>query len=168
MKRAPLSLLVVIGVVGFFYLQNRPRPANDASAYVGKPGPELQVQQWISEAPDPTGKHLLVDFWATWCGPCIGAIPHMNELHAQFQDRLTIVGLSRESRQKVESMRSPQMDYYSAVDTQARMASFFNIRSIPQVVLMDPQGIVLYKGHPAYLDEETLQTLLSAPDANES
>ncbi|MBD5781322.1 TlpA family protein disulfide reductase [Pelagicoccus sp. NFK12] len=162
MKKALPSLLLVVALVGFAYWQNKPRPANDADLFVGKPGPAFEVAEWISEPPQREGKYLLIDFWATWCGPCIRAIPHMNELHATYQDRLTVVGVSRESRQKVESMKSPRMEYYSAIDPQDRMADFFQIRSIPQVALMDPNGIVLYKGHPAYLTEEKLEELLSA------
>lgn len=161
MKQTAISFLLLVGVIGLLAFQSRPSFASE-DAFVGKPGPEFHAAEWISQKPDMEGKYLLVDFWATWCGPCIRAIPHMNDLHAAFKDQLTIVGLSRESRAKVESMKSPRMDYYSAIDPQSRMGSFFEIRSIPHVVLMDPDGTVLYKGHPARLTKEKVAALLSA------
>ncbi len=161
MKNVLISILLILGLY-FFAFREKFRPAPDADAFIGHPGPALQVEQWISTPPKTEGKYLLVDFWATWCGPCIRAIPHLNDLHATFKDQLTIVGLSRESQAKVASMESPRMDYYSAIDTQARLGSHFKIRSIPHVVLMDPHGIVIYKGHPAYLTKEKVAELISA------
>ncbi|MDQ8186600.1 TlpA disulfide reductase family protein [Pelagicoccus sp. SDUM812002] len=162
MKNTTIPFLLLVGIVSVIAFQSKPSAASDADAFIGKPGPEFHAQEWISEKPEMEGKYLLVDFWATWCGPCIRAIPHMNELHTEFQDRLTIVGLSNESRQKVESMKSPEMEYYSALDPSSRMAGFFEIRSIPHVVLMDPEGIVVYKGHPAYLTTSKVEELLSS------
>lgn len=139
------------------------RKPNDAgnSEFVGKPGPKFEVKEWISEKPDLEGKFLLIDFWATWCGPCIRAIPHMNELNAEFKDEVTFVGVSRETRAKVEAMTSPVMEYYSAIDPKGSMQSYFNIRGIPHVVLMAPDGIVLFKGHPNSLSADTLRSLIS-------
>lgn len=135
--------------------------ADAADKFVGKPGPEFQVAEWVSEEADTDGKYILIDFWATWCGPCIQAIPHMNELHAEFSDTVAVVGVSRESRAKVEAMTRPVIEYYSAVDPQARMGRFFEIRSIPHAVLMDPDGVVVWKGHPARLSKNVLKSLVS-------
>jgi thiol-disulfide isomerase/thioredoxin len=138
-----------------------PAPRSEETDFIGKPGPEFHVKEWISEKPEMEGKFLLIDFWATWCGPCIQSIPHVNDLHASFKDEVTLVGLSRESRAKVESMSSPKMDYYSAIDPEGRMSSFFQIRGIPHMVLMSPEGTVLWKGHPARLSASVLQELIS-------
>ncbi|MDQ8199579.1 thioredoxin domain-containing protein [Pelagicoccus enzymogenes] len=138
-----------------------PSAAPSETDFIGKPGPEFHVKEWISEKPEMEGKFLLIDFWATWCGPCIQSIPHVNDLHASFKDEVTLVGLSRESRAKVESMSSPKMDYYSAIDPEGRMSSFFQIRGIPHMVLMSPEGTVLWKGHPARLSASALQELIS-------
>lgn len=161
MKKVTLPFLVILGIVGFIAFTSKPNSDASDDAFVGKPGPQFQVEGWISPKPELEGKFLLIDFWATWCGPCLRAMPHLNELHAEFKDQLTIVGLSNESRAKVEAMKSPVMDYYSAIDTQGRMAGFFQIRSIPHIVLLNPQGVVLWKGHPARLSKDQIQKFLS-------
>lgn len=161
MKGKSLAYLAIFGLIAFFafQVQTQNRTANDGE-FVGNPGPNLQVEQWLSEPPKVEGKFMLIDFWATWCGPCVRAIPHMNELHHEFKNELAIIGISREARATVERMKSPVMEYYSAIDTQFRMARFFEIRSIPHVVLMGPDGTVLWKGHPNGLSKEAIRAFL--------
>ncbi|HCD29618.1 MAG TPA: hypothetical protein DEQ73_03345, partial [Phycisphaerales bacterium] len=50
----------------------------------GEDAPEFSVAQWVSKQPDMKDKTVVIDFWATWCGPCRAAIPHMNELQQTF------------------------------------------------------------------------------------
>ena len=45
----------------------------------------------------PTGKYVLVDFWATWCGPCVAAIPDIKELAERFPEDLVVIGVSCDS-----------------------------------------------------------------------
>lgn len=154
------ALLALVALVALYAFRVQKGSPASEDRFIGQPGPELQVEHWISEAPDTDGKFLLVDFWATWCGPCVRAIPHMNDLHAAFKDQLAIVGISREGQATVEQMKTPVMDYYSAIDTQGRMGSHFQVRSIPHIVLMAPDRTVLWKGHPARLSQAQLEAFL--------
>ena len=61
-----------------------------ADSFLGKKAPELVVESWIGTKPETKGKFVLVDFWATWCGPCRKAIPELNTLHKEFGDRLVL------------------------------------------------------------------------------
>lgn len=155
MKKTTLVTALILTAIGVAFSL-----ANPADEFVGSTGPDFYVEEWISEKAETDGKYILIDFWATWCGPCIRGIPHMNELHAEFKDDVVVVGVSRESRADVEAMTRPKMDYYSAIDTTGRMGRFFQIRSIPHVVLMSPEGTVLWKGHPARLTKETMRALI--------
>ena len=131
-----------------------------AKSIKGQAAPALQVEKWLTAQPDTKGKFVLVDFWATWCGPCRQSIPHLNGLAKKFGDRLVIVGLSNEKEAEVAAMKSPKLEYAVAIDTQARMMKAIEVRGIPHALIIDPDGIVRFEGHPNYITEAGLASLL--------
>ena len=58
-------------------------------------------------------------------------------------------------------MKNPRIDYAIAIDTQHRTKSEAEVRAIPHTLLIDPNGIVRFEGHPAYLNEQNLEMLLA-------
>lgn len=142
---------------------NRPDPVAPqlhAKSFRGAPAPALQVEKWITAKPDFAGKFVLLDFWATWCGPCRRSIPHLNQLQEKFGDRLVVVGLSDESEQEILRLTEPKMNYAVASDRAARTKREVQVRGIPHAMLIDPKGIVRFEGMPHYLNEDGLKILL--------
>jgi len=132
-----------------------------AKRFLNRAAPALQVEKWLTDPPDTNGKFILLDFWATWCGPCRRSIPELNNLHAKYKDRLVVIGLSNEPETVVRRMSQPQIDYAIAIDSHARTEKAVAVKGIPHTMLIDPNGIVRFEGMPHYLRENDLQRLMA-------
>ena len=104
------------------------------------------------------GKVLLIDFWATWCGPCRAVIPEMNDWKKKFGKDLVIVGVSDEKPETVQDfMSKTKMDYVVATDSTKKMSKILGVQGIPHVLVISQDGIVRYQGFPSQ-DEDKLTT----------
>ncbi len=133
----------------------------------GKKAPELVVENYMADKPDLVGKVVLIDFWATWCGPCRKAIPELNEIQAKFKDDLVVIGISDESPATVQDfMQKTKMEYASAIDMQATMKKAVHVRGIPHVIIISTDGIVRWQGFPLDdndpLKAETVKQIIDA------
>jgi cytochrome c biogenesis protein CcmG/thiol:disulfide interchange protein DsbE len=145
MKRSVLTTIALVAVV---IAARGAEKKLWAKSYLGQKSPELVVEKWLTAKPATEGKFVLIDFWATWCGPCRKAVDELNQLHKKFGDKLVVIGISDESEAAVRKMTSPKIDYFVAIDTQGRTKSVFAVQGIPHVVILDPQGIVRWEGYP--------------------
>jgi thiol-disulfide isomerase/thioredoxin len=120
--------------------------------------------EFLGEAPELSGKPLLIEFWATWCGPCRASIRHLNGLRKKFgSENLNVVGITDEARGTVERFRrDTPMDYSVALDPHRIVTSGFQVRAVPEAWLPDKDGDVVWSGHPMELDEQTIRRVLSA------
>jgi thiol-disulfide isomerase/thioredoxin len=120
---------------------------------IGKPAPAITVGPWHGAAPpamsELKGKIVLIDFWATWCGPCIKAIPHTNEIAAKFKDRGVVVFGVCNTRGG-EAMRKAAtkhgMKYPTAQDQSNASAKSWGVQWWPFYVIVDREGIVRAAG----------------------
>lgn len=158
-----LILLVSILTISNLYAQEKKLWAK---SFINKKAPEFVVEKWLSNTPDTKEKFILIDFWATWCGPCKRAISDLNSFHHKFKDKLVVIGVSDETKSTVKKMKTPKIEYYSAIDTQKRMKNIFEVRGIPHCVIIDPNGIVVWEGWPHLegfeLTENTISNLLES------
>jgi len=132
-----------------------------ANPILDQKAPDLVVGKWLTPEPDTRGKFILVDFWATWCGPCRRAIPDLNRYHEEFGDKLAVIGISDETETAVRAMTDPHIEYSIAIDPQARMKSAISVTGIPHCLLIDPQGIVRWEGFPLLKGYELTDKVIS-------
>ena len=91
---------------------------------------------------DLSGKIVVLDFWATWCGPCIASIPHNNELAERYADQVVIVGVCHP--QGAERMASVAEEhgiaYPVGVDTDQKLIEHYQVNGYPDYYVFDRQG----------------------------
>ena len=119
-----------------------------ARSYLNHQGPELLVERWLTQVPDTRDKFILYDFWATWNPACRAEIPELNAFQKQFSDRLVIIGISDENEANVRRITDPIVQFYLAIDTQARTRDAVGVTGLPHLMLMDPRGFVRWEGFP--------------------
>ncbi|MFT3904620.1 MAG: TlpA disulfide reductase family protein [Niabella sp.] len=134
-----------------------------AKSFLNKKAPKLVVEKWLTEEPETTGKFVLIDFWATWCNPCLRFIPQLNAWHEKYKDDMVIIGISDETEDVVKGLVNPEPLYYEAIDTKARTKSKLRVTGIPHAILIDPHGVVRWEGFPFLqgnlLKEEVLEAI---------
>ncbi len=133
-----------------------------AKSVINQEAPEFIVEQWISEEPNMEDKYLLIDFWATWCGPCIRTIPKLNNIHEKYKDKLVVIGISDEEKKKVKKVTNQKIDYFSAIDTKKRMSSELQIKGIPHCLIINPNGIVVWEGYPLLSGYELTEEVIAS------
>jgi len=147
-------------------------PVSSAADKRGQSIPGFRVGKWLTPAPDPGQRLVAVDFWATWCGPCKAAIPHMNELNQKFGKDILFVGISDEqesafnSGMKKSNLKPDSFTYALALDPASMLKGFFEVKGIPHMAIWSPDGVVRWQGHPMTLSEEDIEKLVAANRAN--
>ena len=146
---------------------------------IGQPAPEFKAGRWVKGPPVSDlkpGQIYVLEFWATWCGPCREAMPHLSELARKHAGKVTFIGVDilergpadkvdREVDKFVEQM-GRDLDYPVCRDTaddHLHRLWFTPTRApgIPVTVVVDGQGRIAWIGHPRKGLDETLDQLLA-------
>ncbi len=110
------------------------------------------------------GKVVVLDFWATWCGPCRMTIPQLNQLVTEYRNKdVKFIGVSADPASKVvEFRKANQVSYPMYLDDNYKATKSFNIENIPHLVILDKQGSVVYSEEGAPLDEKTVRSAIDS------
>jgi len=131
-----------------------------ATSYRWAKAPDLVVEKWLTEKPETKGKYVLLEYWATWCPPCRRSIPLLNKFHKKYGKELVVIGISEESEADVRKLKTPKIEYYSAIDTQERMKKELGVFGIPHVIIVEPGGFVIWEGFPLLKDYELTEEII--------
>jgi thiol-disulfide isomerase/thioredoxin len=94
---------------------------------------------------DLKGKVVLLDFWATWCGPCRSTIPHVEAIHNNYKDSgVIVIGVNMDTASKRQAVakfiKENEMTYFVISDANGNVASLYGVTSIPRFFLVDKSG----------------------------
>ena len=149
-----------------------PELASGATLKVGDPAPALKVSRWLKGTPLPEfkkGQVYVLEFWATWCGPCKAAIPHITELAKKYEGKVTFIGMNIWEKAKspkdldllvdrfMKEM-GDKMEYSVAQDTRDEFMSTAWMKAagrigVPATFIVGGDGRLVWQGHPDKLNE---------------
>ncbi len=133
---------------------------------------ELKIEQYL-QAPkekykpaDLKGKAIVLEFWATWCAPCVSMMPHLNSLSRKFEkENIVFISVTNESSEKVEHfLKRNQINGWIGLDTNNSVFRAFEIGYIPQTVLIFPNGKLAAKTKASEVTEDMLNDLLEGSE----
>ena len=125
---------------------------------------QIKINRWIHKPSQ--GKLemplIYVDFWATWCAPCISSMPHTQALEERFGSEVLFLYISDEPENKIKAFMSRKnYDFYTANDTAHYNYELFNIKTIPAAMLLNTKGKIIWQGKPWELDERLLKKFIA-------
>lgn len=129
-----------------------------AGVKVGDSFPVLAEQKLEGALPDSLqGKVVLVDFWASWCGPCAASFPAMEDLYKRYKDRgfvIVAVSVDEKAGDMQVFLKKHAASFAIVRDAEHKLVSAVNAQAMPTSFLLDGTGKVRYV-HSGYRGEET-------------
>lgn len=149
MKTKFVLCMLVVGLLIFSACSK----AQDQPIGAGSTAPDFTLETIAGEtivlSEILKNQRVVLDFWASWCPPCVKAISELEEFYSENKDKIGVLGINvQESKAKVESfLKKKGVSYPVVLDSDGSVARLYNVRGIPTIVLVEKDGSILYYGH---------------------
>ncbi|HMP80725.1 MAG TPA: redoxin domain-containing protein [Pirellulaceae bacterium] len=175
------AVLMVVSAAWVVAQEGTQTIAKDDVLTIGSKAPSLDIEHWVQNGNGrfstvkefESGKVYVVEFWATWCGPCIASMPHLSETQRKYADKgVTIISVSDEDLETVtEFLKRPYFDDQGNESTYQALTSHYcltadpdrsthaaymeaaNQNGIPTAFIVGKTGLIEWVGHPVSMDE---------------
>ncbi len=167
----PVLRLMVIGLtslLGVAFAQEQ-----RVSLGLGEPAPPIKAEEIFQTSSNEKadleslkGKVVVLDFWATWCGPCVAAIPHLNGLVSTFRDKpVQFLFLTDEERWRVKRfLKIRPIAGWIGLNPSRSTFQRFGVEGLPRTIVIDHQGRIAADIGPEDLNENLIEDVLNGKE----
>ena len=144
-------------------------PAEVPPVVIGQEAPELTLKKLL-QAPQGAsttlaglrGRAVVLEFWGTWCAPCVAAFPHINGLvEAMKGEPIVFIAITEESEEKVAPfLKERELSAWVGLDRASTTTRAYHVKAYPTTVLIDRAGVVRARTHPLAVDAPMLGRLI--------
>ncbi len=108
------------------------------------------------------GKVVVLNFWATWCGPCVREMPMFQDAQDRYTDRLVVLGVNSEEKSSLvaEFIQNLGIHYQILVDEFGAVSDLYQVLALPSTIFIDEQGIIR-RQHTGVMSEDQFQVYLT-------
>ena len=120
-------------------------PSFTTELNIGKEAPNFELENISGETvslEDLSGKIVLLDFWATWCTPCVVVMPILENLQKEFPENLVVLGINfQEPKEAIlDFLKEKDLSVKSLMDPEALVAKTYQVNALPTQILIDQEG----------------------------
>jgi peroxiredoxin len=157
-----IGAVVIAALVGVGFLSLDPKELAVlrtplAGIDLDKPAPDFELENISGQKvhlADLRGKPVVINYWATWCGPCVREMPMFEDYHKKYPD-FVMLGIDvEESAEKVRKFIADLgLEYEILLDQETKAADLYKVMILPSTYFVDQNGILRYQ-HLGYMSEE--------------
>lgn len=160
------ALLIVIFILSVWAYPT----AQTKQLAIGDTPPPLDLEKLLQAPPDARvnwdslkGKAIVLNFWATWCAPCIAAIPHLNQLAKELADQpVVFISVTDDSVNRAQAfLNATPMKSWIGIDTNRQNWARFSVHSISHTIVIGPDGKVKAITLPENVSAQALRDMLA-------
>ena len=145
----------------------------ESESLIGQKVPDLIFGQIMNhdkqqaKLSDYRGKVVILDFWATWCAPCIKAFPHLEGLKEKYSGTLEVLTITSDDRERIERFLNKKTTTLPIVlDPNRTLAKQFPHRTIPHTIVIDPEGFTRVISSADEITNDVIQDILDKKTVN--
>jgi cytochrome c biogenesis protein CcmG/thiol:disulfide interchange protein DsbE len=167
MNKRLIAILVVILTAGLVITGCTAGAGSEPTATVGNAAPDFQLQSLDGQSitlSSLRGNPVLINFWATWCGPCASEVSYLQEIDDEWSDKgLVVLAINwGESAAQVEQfLQAHNLSFQVLLDTNKAAAEKYGIRAFPTTFFIDKDGIIQVKVIGAFPNKAAIESRLS-------
>ena len=161
-----LTAIVVMILTSGLLITGCTAGSEPSTAVIGQAAPNFELQNLDGQSVslnDLKGKPVLINFWATWCGPCVSEMPYIQEIYDEWSGKGLIVlaiNIGDSSSEAEQFLQNHNLSLPVLLDTGKVVARRYNIRGIPTTFFIDKDGIIQEKIIGAFPNKEAIENRL--------